>query len=274
MDSDSRVWDRIEILERSLFLLEKKVSDWLEQNRHNSESDDAARNKSHALLQNIDAGLHAQQDKLEVSLGELQQRLTSLEKQQELGNRLASMETQLQEKIENELLRVGKTMSHWGKFTETHGATLQKAIEQLEQARNRCREELQELEEQSNDVLRQRELKMAEEILPALDAIEAGIAGGERLAGSSLLNWLGGPTIAFSLEQMRLAHQRLLHWLSLLGVSQIPAEGLCDPKFHRIVASESGKDNHIIRQVNKGYRTAEQVLRHAEVVAGKSEPVK
>jgi molecular chaperone GrpE (heat shock protein) len=275
MDSDSRVWDRIEILERSLFLLEKKVSDWLEQSKHNSDRENGQQEKTHELLtqlqQQIKASQRTQKEAINDSLGGLEQRLANLEKQQELGNRLASMEAQLQEKIETELQRFNKTLQQWVTHSEKQNAAMQKGVDLLEQAKNRYREEQQELEGLTSETVRQRELQMAEEMLPVLDAIDQGFTGANQMSQVAWLTWLGGAEVSMTLQQMNLARQRILHWLALLGVEPIPTTGICDAKFHRVVAYEPGQDNHIIREMNKGYKSAERVLRYAEVVVGKRE---
>ena len=99
---------------------------------------------------------------------------------------------------------------------------------------------------------------MIDKILPVVDNFERGIAAGAET----------GETNAFA-EGMNMVYKQLMKVLEDAGVTAIEAVGKeFDPTFHNAVMHEeddSGEENIITQELQKGYMYKDQVLRHSMV---------
>lgn len=100
---------------------------------------------------------------------------------------------------------------------------------------------------------------LVEDLLPALDAFDMAMQGEAWQSVDS--NWRSG------VEYIR---SHLLKALEHNGVSAFGKEGdAFDHALHEAVQEEEGESGVIIRVLRSGYKTAERIIRPAQVVVGK-----
>jgi molecular chaperone GrpE (heat shock protein) len=269
--------DKIETLERSVSLLERKIDSLTDYLALNAQQENAYRESQTALLSKMAQQVASQPDP----------RPDFNNMARELGAHLANIEMQLQEKVQGELNRVGKTMFKLTTIEETGMAKLQLGINLLEHEKLRYQQQEEKLKEKEADwqekdreTARNTELKIAKDMFALLDALDAGVETGERLAylqpspgwfaflyapatpsTEAIHSWLGG---------IKLVHKRALSLLANLGITPINSTQCpFDPKLHRAVGTDKGPDNVVVKEVTKGYKAGDQILRYAEVIVGK-----
>ena len=107
-----------------------------------------------------------------------------------------------------------------------------------------------------------------ERLIPILDNFELGLQAARSTAQSSAI-----------LDGMNMVYKQLQDFLISFGVETIDATGKTfDPNLHEAIAHEEHNDvpeDQIIRQVRKGYRLRDRLLRPANVIVSKgaSHPV-
>ena len=96
-------------------------------------------------------------------------------------------------------------------------------------------------------------------LLPIMDDLERALASIDtRLAG---LTWIDG---------IRLIHRKFQALMEAAGVREIAAEGqMFDPNVHEAVTYDEGEEGRIVRELQRGYRLGDRVIRPSMVVVGK-----
>jgi molecular chaperone GrpE len=73
---------------------------------------------------------------------------------------------------------------------------------------------------------------------------------------------------------VRLVERKLRTTLEAQGLSPIKAEGEdFDPNLHEAVMHVKGEDGKVVRELQKGYRLHDKILRPSKVAVGNGEPV-
>ncbi len=197
------------------------------------------------------------------------------------------------ESVEKELRKLGKTQFKANMLLEEQTARIEKTLAELEAQKARQAELVEQLVAERVQAARQEWL---EALLPALDGLDNAIASGKRYlemrdkaANSPALTpayaYLVSPAdrakLSSWLDGLRLVRERLLAVLEAGGVTSIPAVGqMFDPYQHVAVATttespggngESPVAGMVVAEERRGYRTADRVLRYADVVVFRPE---
>ena len=100
-------------------------------------------------------------------------------------------------------------------------------------------------------------------LLPVLDDFERAVDSlTPKLAK---VDWVHG---------IRLVERKLRTTLEAQGLSPIKAEGEdFDPNLHEAVMHVKGEDGKVVRELQKGYRLHDKILRPSKVAVGNGEPV-
>ena len=100
-------------------------------------------------------------------------------------------------------------------------------------------------------------------ILPVIDDFERAIASIPEEAASS--SWAQG---------MYLIHKKLRSALESMGVEEVCAIGqVFDPRLHEAVAHLEGDEGAVIKELQKGYKLKDKLIRPSRVVVGKGKAV-
>lgn len=96
-------------------------------------------------------------------------------------------------------------------------------------------------------------------LLPIVDDLERALGSVDaQLAG---LTWVDG---------IRLIYRKFQALLEAAGVSEIRAEGESfDPNLHEAIMYAEGEDGRVIREVQRGYRLGDRVIRPSMVIVGR-----
>lgn len=98
-------------------------------------------------------------------------------------------------------------------------------------------------------------------LLPALDDLERALASIPRRWDK--LAWVDG---------IRLIERKFRASLEGQGLAEVKAQGSSfDPNLHEAVTCEPGKKGIVIRELQKGYKLYDRVIRHSKVVVGSGE---
>jgi molecular chaperone GrpE len=105
-----------------------------------------------------------------------------------------------------------------------------------------------------------------ERLIPVLDNFEFGLQAAKN-----------APSPASILEGMSMVQKQFQDFLSSAGIEVIDATGQqFDPQLHEAISQEENEqvpEGTVIRQVRKGYRLRERLIRPANVVVSKGAPV-
>lgn len=103
---------------------------------------------------------------------------------------------------------------------------------------------------------------LLERLLPVIDNFELGIDAAKSAADTASI-----------LQGMSMVHKQLQDFLKNNGLEEVQAEGEAfDPNKHDAVAQEFSGDvpeGHVIRQVRKGYKIKDRLIRASSVVVSK-----
>lgn len=125
----------------------------------------------------------------------------------------------------------------------------------LDNFRKRAMREKEEAIRYANNAL-------LEKLLPIVDNFELGLDAAKT-----------APDAASILMGMTMVHKQLLEFLRSHGVEEVAAEGEpFDPNKHDAVAQEASAtvpEGHIIKQVRKGYKLKDRLIRASSVVVSK-----
>lgn len=110
--------------------------------------------------------------------------------------------------------------------------------------------------------MRYANFSLLEKLIPVIDNFELGLAAARGSAEGSAI-----------LTGMDMVARQLQDFLAQQGVETVPAEGQkFDPNQHEAFAQEesaSVAEGHVVRQLRKGFRLRERLLRPAAVVVSK-----
>jgi molecular chaperone GrpE len=119
---------------------------------------------------------------------------------------------------------------------------------------------------EKDDAIRYANAGFLERLIPILDNFELGLQAAKA----------GGSQSAV-LEGMSMVSKQLQDFLSSCGVETIDATGLhFDPNAHEAIAQEWNEEipeGFVVRQLRKGYRLKDRLIRPANVVVSKGAPV-
>lgn len=115
---------------------------------------------------------------------------------------------------------------------------------------------------EKEDAVKYSNSSLLERLIPILDNFELGL-GAARASGEN------SPI----LQGMDMVSKQLGDFLTQSGVEPVVAEGAkFDPNLHEAVAQEASEmipDGHIVRQLRRGYKLRDRLLRPATVVVSK-----
>lgn len=119
---------------------------------------------------------------------------------------------------------------------------------------------------EKEDAIRYANANFLERLIPILDNFELGLQAAKAGGGQSAI--LDGMTMVF---------KQLQDFLASCGVETIEATGEhFDPNVHEAIAQEENaevEEGIVIRQLRKGYRLKDRLIRPANVVVSKGMPV-
>jgi len=195
--------------------------------------------------------------------------------------------------LEKEVRKLGKAQFKANMLAEEQAARAEKALAELDAQRAHQAELVEQLAEEKVRAARQEWL---ESMLPALDGLDNAIASGKRYLAvrdkataspnltpeqASLLSPADRAKLSSWLDGLRLVRERLLAVLETGGVIPIPTVGHpFDPYQHVAVATTAESNGvsgppptsgTILAEDRRGYRTADRVLRYADVVVFRPE---
>ena len=103
---------------------------------------------------------------------------------------------------------------------------------------------------------------LLERLLPVIDNFELGLDAAKNAADTASI-----------LQGMAMVHKQLQDFLKNNGLEEVQAEGEAfDPNKHDAVSQEFSTDvpeGHVVRQVRKGYRIKDRLVRASSVIVSK-----
>lgn len=115
---------------------------------------------------------------------------------------------------------------------------------------------------EKEDAIRYANNGLLEKLLPVIDNFELGLEAARNATDAASV-----------LQGMSMVHRQLQDFIRSQGLEEVPAEGeLFDPNKHDAVSQEFSADiaeGQVIRQVRKGYKLKERLLRAASVIVSK-----
>jgi molecular chaperone GrpE len=119
---------------------------------------------------------------------------------------------------------------------------------------------------EKDDAIRYANANFLERLIPILDNFELGLQAAKAGGGQSAI-----------LDGMKMVFKQLQDFLASCGVETIEATGEhFDPNLHEAIAQEENaevEEGVVIRQLRKGYRLKDRLIRPANVVVSKGMPV-
>ncbi len=193
-----------------------------------------------------------------------------------------------QDTLEKEVRKLGKAQFKTNMLIEEQAERVEKTLAALETQQARQTELVETLADEKVSAARQEWLQS---LLPALDGLDNAIASGQRYlaardkaadspnltaAQAILVSPADRAKLSSWLDGLRLVRDRLLAVLENGGVTPIPTVGqMFDPYQHVAVATTADSDGAngaapttgmVVAEDRRGYRTADRVLRYADVV--------
>lgn len=142
---------------------------------------------------------------------------------------------------------------------------------QVEQYRNQSLHAAADLENYRKRMIREKEeiiryanSSLLEKLLPILDNFELGLEAARASAEGKAVEIVNG----FSMVQRQLSDFLKENGLHIIEVEGVPF----DPKWHEAIGQEAHEtlpEGHIIKQLRRGYRLAERLIRPASVIVSK-----
>lgn len=148
-------------------------------------------------------------------------------------------------------------------------ASLQKDLEKFRDLALRSQADLdnyrKRVTREREEAIRFANASLVEQLLPVIDSFELGLeAAGKSREGQGILTGF------------EMVLRQLQDFLRAQNVEAIVAEGaVFDPNFHDAVGQEESEDvpdGSVIRQIRKGYKLRERLIRPATVVVSKGRP--
>jgi len=156
--------------------------------------------------------------------------------------------------VEADIESLKKALEEEKAKAERYLANWQRAQADYANFKRYCQQEKEETQRLAN-------ASLILSILPALDDIERAFA--VIPAEPAEQPWAKG---------VRMVFDKLMSALQAQGLTLIEAEGeQFDPRLHEGIAQGQGKEGIIIKEVEKGYRLNDRVIRPAKVIVGSGE---
>lgn len=115
---------------------------------------------------------------------------------------------------------------------------------------------------EKEDAIRYANNGLLEKLLPVIDNFELGLDAARNATDAASV-----------LQGMSMVHRQLQDFIRSQGMEEVPAEGEAfDPNKHDAVSQEFSADvpeGQVIRQVRKGYKLKDRLLRAASVIVSK-----
>ena len=177
------------------------------------------------------------------------------------------------EKDPTELERVAQNSGAEGKDSEAptdeQVKRLQSEVERYKDLALRAAADLdnyrKRMARERDDAVKYANTSFLEKLIPILDNFELGLQAAKSGTGSSSI-----------LDGMAMVQRQLQDFLTSSGVEAFDAEGKpFDPNLHEAIAQEENAEvpeGHVIRQLRKGYRLRDRLIRPANVVVSKGVP--
>jgi molecular chaperone GrpE len=124
----------------------------------------------------------------------------------------------------------------------------------LENYRKRAQREKEEASRFANGYFLER-------LLPVVDNFELGLQAAETATDAKSI-----------VTGMSMVHRQIIDFLKDNGVEEVSIEGAFDPNIHEALSQESSDsvpEGGIVRQLRKGYRLRDRLLRAANVIVSK-----
>ena len=157
------------------------------------------------------------------------------------------------EQVEELRARAAKADDHWERFL--------RATADLENFRKRAVRERQDAIKFANESLLTR-------LIPALDSLEMALAATESPEGVTVESLKTGVTMI---------HGQLKNALAEAGLEEVDAAlQPFNPNLHEAVSQETSTEvpeGHVVRQLRRGYKLHERLIRPATVVVSRNSPV-
>jgi molecular chaperone GrpE len=157
-----------------------------------------------------------------------------------------------------------------GEDTGERGKRLQSEVERYKELALRAAADLdnyrKRMARERDDAVKYANTTFLEKLIPILDNFELGLQAAKSGTGSSSI-----------LDGMAMVQRQLQDFLASSGVEAFDAEGKpFDPNLHEAIAQEENAEvpeGQVIRQLRKGYRLRDRLIRPANVVVSKGVPV-
>ncbi len=147
----------------------------------------------------------------------------------------------LEQKVEEERSKAERYLANW-----------QRAQADFINYKRRVEGEREEVGRLATAALIINLLPLVDDLERALGSVDATLAG---------LTWIDG---------IRIIHRKFQAILEAAGVSEIRAEGEnFDPNVHEAVMYADGDDGKVIRELQRGYKLGDRIVRPSMVVVGK-----
>ncbi len=197
--------------------------------------------------------------------------------------------------LEKQISRAGREQFKATTLAEAQHEQTRSALELLQAAYGQQTREIERLQQALAQTREQVQLEQAQALLPVADSLDEALRAGQqvlaRLATPISVSWLarllGVDTAAQQhASEQRKAMQQWLHGLTFVqqrvldllhdvGITPISSVGTSyDPHLHVAVgvetATATSPEGHITQELRRGYRTAQRVLRHADVVVARA----
>lgn len=115
---------------------------------------------------------------------------------------------------------------------------------------------------EKEEAIRYANTSLLEKLLPVLDNFELGLEAART-----------APDAASIVQGMAMVQKQLQDFLRSNGVEHVPAEGeVFNPSHHEAVAQEHSAEvpeGHVVRQLRRGYRLKDRLLRASSVTVSK-----
>ena len=237
-------------------------------------------------------------------LAALRAAVTALAQAQQAQHERASAARDTIEKLEKQIARAGKEQFKANSLIEAQQHTVESMLDQLREANAYRERELAQLRDRLIGARTEGRLDIVNRLLPVLDGLHEALDAGRRLqpgsgeadrpamparlpfrdrvrgAWAALVGQLPADrpardeALAAWLDGLEFVRDRLLDILAAEGVQPIDTDGeMFDPALHVAVETSPVTDGlepgAIVREMRRGYRAREAVLRYAEVVVAR-----
>lgn len=203
------------------------------------------------------------------------------------------------DRLEKQIGKLGKEQFRVNTVLEAQNAALKATLDQLREAHTARERESALLRDQLSTTRSQERRAVLQSLLPVLDGLNEALAAGERLREAPpppppasfgqrvQAAWAAfqgrapaappplSAQVAAWLAGLQLVQERLLDVLAAADIYPIETAGATfDPHLHVALetapAQHADEVGHILRELRRGYRQGDTILRYAEVVVARA----